>query len=221
MKALLKLMLIIASLFAVTFVIVKSTGVLSVTQIENWFATAKTLSPIYVVIAVITLLFIDLFIAVPTLTIMLLAGYFLGFTLGATSALIGVWLAGLTGYLLSQRYGNKLLSTLLKDEIQRQQAIDSFKRYGFSMILLSRASPILPEVTACLSGMTGMSFKRFSLAWLISSTPYALIATYAGSISTLENPKPAIITAITLTTLFWFAWLLFHRYTKRVKTINT
>lgn len=220
MKALLKLIVIIASIFAVTFVVVKTTGVLSIEKVEHWLTAAKSVSPIYVAILVVCLLFIDLFIAVPTLTIIILAGYFLGASLGAISALLGVWLAGITGYLLSKKYGSRLLSLLLKDKEQQQQAINSFKTYGFTMILLSRASPILPEVTACLSGMTGMPFSRFIIAWFISSTPYALIAAYAGSISSIENPKPALITAIVLTAFFWFAWLLFHRYIKRDKAIK-
>ncbi|EPJ47894.1 MAG: hypothetical protein OFPI_31490 [Osedax symbiont Rs2] len=83
------------------------------------------------------------------------------------------------------------------------------------MILFSRAMPILPEVTACLSGITKMPFVKFLLAWTASSVPYALIATYAGSISSLENPKPAIIAAITLTLIMWSAWFIFQRVTKR------
>ncbi len=214
MKPLLKIMLIIAVFFATTFLLIKFTGVLTVEQIEGWLTQAKELSPIYVGTIVALLLFADLFIAVPTLTVVILSGYFLGYTYGAISALIGMSLAGVCGYILSHYYGEAILGFLVKDESKRNEAIHAFQQHGFIMILLSRAMPILPEVTACLSGMTRMAFSKFLLAWLISSIPYILIATYAGSISSIENPKPAIFTAIGISTLLWVSWFVYHRIKK-------
>ena len=210
MKSLIKVFLIIAACFATTFLLIKSTGILTVEQIESWLIQARELSPIYVGTLVALLLFADLFIAVPTLTIAILSGYFLGHTYGAISALCGVILAGICGYTLSRYYGDAILGFLVKDEDKRKDAIMTFQKHGFMMILLSRAMPILPEVTACLSGMTRMSFSRFILAWLISSVPYILIATYAGPISSIENPKPAIFTAIGLSLLLWGTWFIYH-----------
>jgi len=80
------------------------------------------------------------------------------------------------------------------------------------MILLSRAMPILPEITACLSGLTKMSPTKFIVAWMLGSYPYILIATYAGSISTLDNPMPAIYTALAITLAMWVAWSLFYKF---------
>lgn len=214
MKSLIKVFLIVATCFAMTFVIIKATGVLSVEQIEGWLEQAKQMSPLYVGAIVALLLFADLFIAVPTLTITLLAGYFLGFGFGATAALSGVTLAGVCGYALSHYYGNAILGFLVKDEAKRQEAVNSFVQHGFVMILLSRAMPILPEASACLAGMTKMPFFRFILAWLLSAVPYVLIAVYAGSVSTLENPKPAIFTAIGLSGGLWLAWFFYHRMKK-------
>ena len=215
MKPLIKVFLIIATCFAATFLLIKFTGILTVEQIEGWLTQAKELSPIYVGTIVGLLLFADLFIAVPTLTVTILAGYFLGHTYGAVSALIGVILAGVCGYALSRYYGDVILGFLLKDEVKRNEAIITFQKHGFMMILLSRAMPILPEVTACLSGMTRMPFSKFILAWLISSIPYILIASYAGSISSMENPKPAIFSAIGISALLWASWFAYHHKNKR------
>lgn len=165
------------------------------------------------------LLFADLFIAVPTLTITILSGYFLGYSYGALAALTGILLAGVCGYALSHYYGNAILRFLLKDESKRNEAISAFQKHGFVMILLSRAMPILPEASACLSGMTRMPFSKFLFAWLISSVPYILIAAYAGSISSLDNPKPAIFTAISITAFFWIAWFIYHRLNKKYGAI--
>ncbi|MCW8880061.1 MAG: VTT domain-containing protein, partial [Kangiellaceae bacterium] len=142
----------------------------------------------------------------------ILSGYFLGYAYGASASIIGVILAGISGYFISYYYGEKLEKLIIKDEKQRRESRQAFNQYGIFMILLSRAMPILPEVTACLSGITKMPFSRFILAWATSSVPYALIASYAGSISTLDNPKPAIITAIILSVFFWSGWFIFRKF---------
>jgi uncharacterized membrane protein YdjX (TVP38/TMEM64 family) len=211
MKPLIKMILLIGVFFASTFIVIKLTGTLSVEQIEGWLIQAKTLAPIYVASLVALLLFADLFIAIPTLTVTLLSGYFLGHTYGALAALTGVMLAGICGYMLSRYYGKVIVKFLLKKEQKRAQAMLSFQQHGFVMILLSRSMPILPEVTACLAGMTGMPFTKFLLAWSLSSVPYVLIASYAGSISSIDNPKPAILAALVLSAAFWLAWFIYHR----------
>lgn len=215
MISLLKVFLIISGIFASTFVFMSFTNLLTISDIENWLSQATELSPVYVGSIVAMLLFADLFIAMPTLTICLLSGYFLGHTYGSIAALIGISLAGVCGYAISRNYGKSILGLLLKDEDKRNEAIRAFQDHGFAMILLSRAMPILPEASACLSGMTKMPFGQFILAWLISSVPYVLIATYAGAISSFDNPKPAVFTAIGITTFFWGAWYTYHRFNKK------
>ena len=214
MKPLLKIFFIIAAIFGSTFVIMKISGVLTLNQIETWLTQAKELSPFYVGGMVTLLLFADLFIAIPTLTVSILSGYFLGHMYGAVAALLGVTLAGVSGYLLSYHYGDKILKFLIKDKEQRNEAVNTFNQHGFVMILLSRAMPILPESSACLSGISKMPFTKFLTAWLLSAVPYILIATYAGSVSSLDNPKPAIFAAIGITSFFWLAWYIYHRLNK-------
>lgn len=215
MKALLKIIIVLALLFSSTFLIANLTGVLTIEQVRTWLESASDLSPVYVATVVVLLLFCDLFIAVPTLTISILAGFFLGFPLGGISAITGMTLAGGTGYALSQKYGDTLFRFLIKDPEHRDEAVSTFKRYGFAMILMSRAVPIFPEVSACLAGMTKMSFSKFLIAWSLSSIPYALVASYAGSMSSIENPMPAIYTAISMSAVLWIGWVLFSRYQKK------
>jgi len=217
MKSLLKLVFILAACFALTFILVKSTGVLTVDQIKMWLEIAKSASPVYLGLIVIALLFMDLFIAVPTLTVIILSGYFLGHWAGAIASLTGLLAAGLCGYAISSRWGVPVLKYLLKNENQQQEAIENFNRHGFIMILLSRAIPILPEVTACLAGSTRMPFSKFMTAWLISAVPYVLIASYGGSISSLTNPRPAILTAILISGGLWLAWFIYRRRWRRVQ----
>ncbi|NGP90188.1 VTT domain-containing protein [Fodinibius halophilus] len=130
------------------------------------------------------------------------------------SAITGMTLAGLSGYLFSNRYRDALFKFLIKNPKPRAEAISTFENYGFAMILMSRAVPIFPEVSPCLTGITEMKFPRFVLAWSLSTIPYALIAAYAGSVSSIENPMPAIYTAISMSAALWAGWFLYSQYQK-------
>lgn len=82
------------------------------------------------------------------------------------------------------------------------------------MIMLSRAVPIVPEVTACMAGVTRMPIARYFLFFFLSTVPYVVIAAYAGSISSIESPQPAIFAALFLYAVLWVGWFIFRRTRK-------
>ncbi|NOX43158.1 MAG: VTT domain-containing protein [Gammaproteobacteria bacterium] len=187
MKLLIKTVLLLAILFASTFLVFKFTGILSVEDIKAIFQTLKS-QPAYLIGGlVVLLLFADLFVAVPTMTVIILAGFFLGFQAGALFALVGLACAALTGYFLSLFWGEKLLRKLSQDEQQLQQMQTLFQQHGVLVLILSRAMPILPEISVCLAGASKMPFARFLLGWSLGSLPYLVIVAYAGSISNIDN----------------------------------
>ena len=173
--------------------------------------SAKDISPALIGTVVVLLLFADLFVAMPTLTIMLLSGFFLGPVVGSGFSITGLLLAGFTGYGLSYYFGDPVVKLLIKDVRERDELVDAFRQHGVVTILLSRAVPILPEVSACMAGLTHMPKRKFIPAWLASTVPYAIVAAYAGSISSSSAPQPAIYTAIGLTAIFWLAWFVFNK----------
>jgi len=211
MKSLLKVMLILGLIFASTFILGRVLGILTVDNVRHWLEMAQQVDPVYVIAIVIALLFIDLFFAVPTLAITLLAGYFLGFPVGATAAFTGMTLAVLGGYGISRKYGEKPLNFLIKDAAERSQMVAAFAKSGPAMVMLSRAAPILPEVTACMAGVTRMPLSRYLTFYLLGTIPYVAIAAYAGSISSLSDPKPAIFAALGLYAVLWTGWLIYRR----------
>lgn len=211
MKPLFKVVVTVGSFFFATFLIARFTGLFDLAVIESFLTSIKDFSPLILGAVITGLLFADLFIAVPTESLSILSGYLLGFIPGSVAALIGMFSAGMTGYVLSRRYGTAVLEKILKKDDERLEMTTTFERYGFLMILISRALPILPEVSACLAGATKMPFRKLLLAWSISSIPYVLIAAYSGSISSLDDPTPAIVTTIGLTTFFGVAWLLLKK----------
>ena len=215
MKDLIKIILTLLLFFSTALVIARTTGFLSLAQIEGWFAQAQEAPPLYIAALVIGLLVLDLFITVPTLGLVMLSGYFLGYPYGVLASLSGLMLAGCTGYLLSYWYGGRVLRFLIRDATRRDEMTTSFHRHAFTMILLSRALPMLPEVTSCLSGSTRLPFLKFLGAWTLSSLPYVLIAAYSGSRSSFDNPEPALFTAIAMMTVLWMEGFLVHRAKKK------
>ncbi|WP_289029263.1 VTT domain-containing protein [uncultured Paraglaciecola sp.] len=213
MKALVKLILSLALVFISIFIVMKLTGIITIDKVENWLLIAKNAGVLTLILIVIVILLSDLLLSIPTLATVTLSGYFLGHTYGAIASLIGLMLVGMLGYVVSYYHGEKIEKRILPTSEQRLDARQNFKKHGYVMILFSRAIPMLPEISACMAGMTNMPFSRFIGAWLLSITPYILICTYAGSVSSLDNPAPAIYSAISVNVLLWLAW-----YYHRVKT---
>ena len=93
----------------------------------------------------------------------------------------------------------------------------TFQESGPVMIMLSRAVPIVPEVTACMAGATGMRFSRYLTFFAIGTVPYVSVASYAGSISSLESPQPAIYAILLLNLVLWSGWFLLRRKRRRLR----
>jgi uncharacterized membrane protein YdjX (TVP38/TMEM64 family) len=215
MKPLLKIMGLLALVFTSTFFLLNVTGVISVAKIELWLLAAKSANPVWVGVLVAALLFADLIFTVPTLATLLLAGYFIGAGFAALAGASGLMAAGIGGYWISRRYGERFVAYIVKDAHEREAAAQAFRRHGPVVILLSRAMPVLPEVSACMAGLTRMNFMTFLALWSMNVIPYCLIVAYAGSISTLDDPQPAIFTAIGLSVFFWSGWAIFNRRRNR------
>ncbi|MDF1720793.1 MAG: VTT domain-containing protein [Minwuia sp.] len=211
MKHLIRVMLILGSIFAAVFVAGHLLGILTTDNVRSWLEQAQSIDPLWVAGLVVALLFIDLFITVPTLTLTILAGFFLGFPAGASAAFVGVTSAAFGGYCISRRWGDPAIRLILKEEVAREEFAAAFRSNGPVMIMLSRALPMLPEITACMAGVTRMPPLRYAAFFLIGNLPYILVAAYAGSVSSLEAPQPAIYTALVLYGILWTGWYFLRR----------
>ncbi len=211
MKDMIKIMLVLALVFASIFIIVKATGVLSLDGINSALEKAQQIHPVYLIAIVVGLLFSDLFISVPTMTVSIMAGYFLGWPMGAMATLGGLYLAGITGYVISRIYGYRLLNHVYKDKQRLEDIHNHYSEYGPAILVICRAMPILPEVSCCMAGATRMPFSRFLTMYSLGTVPYALIITYVGSISSLENPTPAVMAAIGMSLTLWLSWFFLWR----------
>lgn len=209
MKQLIMVSLVLAAVFGSTFLIVSLSGVVTLDDIETLLTQAKSINVAYVSVCVMILLLADLVMFVPTMSICLLAGFLLGFPLGFFSALMGMLMSGILGYVISRKYGRALLVKIYKDPEKLAEMENIFNEKGAVVILLSRAAPMLPEISCCLAGANNMPFKYFISVFLMATAPYALITTIAGSYSSVENPMPAVYAAISITLILWVTWYVF------------
>ena len=208
MKSLIKLYLIIIGVFALIFVFVNLTGVLSVEDVKNYLSQIQHADKSKVFLIVFILLSSDVFLSVPTIFIVAYAGNVLGFGTGLLATTLGMLMSGTIAYLLCRFSGNKMLKFLIKDENQIEEVHGLFHKMGFGMLIIARALPMLPEATCCLSGVMKFNFLKFISFYLLGTIPYAIVLTYLGSISNINNPYPAFIgigaVYVVLYTLWFF-----------------
>lgn len=206
MKTLLKLAILLALAFASTALIVKSTGLVTEQNVLAFIEQAKDIHPLYLATAVILLLLVDLLIAVPTMATILIAGFVLGPVVGGASAAAGLLSLGCTGYLLGRHFGRPVLSRLFKDEARLTEIETAFGKNDMLTLFVCQALPILPELSCILAGISRMKFSRFLLGYCVGVVPFAFIVAYAGSISTLSDPTPAVYTAIGVSAGLFVLW---------------
>lgn len=211
MKDLLKTALVLALAFASTFLVMRATGILTEDQVRVFLANAHQIDPVWLVALVIGLLWLDLLIAIPTMTTIVLAGYFLGPVLGAAAAIAGLFAMGVTSHILGRVIGRPVLTRLFRDDARLEAIEASFARNDVLALFVCQAVPILPELACCLSGIARMHPLRFLSAYAVGVVPFAVIVAYAGSISTIEDPGPAIYAAIGISAALLLAWRLPQR----------
>lgn len=215
MKDLIKTALVIATCFAATFGILVATGLMQRDDVVHWLEQARLIDAWIVALIVIALLVADLFIAVPTMTVTLLAGYFLGPVFGALAAATGMITAGVMGYVISNRFGRSVLRRIITDEGRLHEMEQVFSRYGLTVLMICRAMPILPEVSCCLAGITRMRFVKFGFGYLVGTVPYVLVCTWLGAQSSASGPMPAIWGAAVVSIVMWSCWFFLIRHHRR------
>ena len=211
MKDLLKVAVAMALIFASTFLLLNSAGLVTEEGVTAFLQQAHQIHPAWMAVIVIGLLSLDLLIAIPTMTTVLLAGYFMGPVLGGTASAIGLMTLGMGGYGMGLRFGRPVLARLFKDDAKLVEIEQAFAKNDLLTLFACQALPILPELSCTLAGIARMRFRRFLFGYAVGVVPFAFIVAWAGSISTLSNPGPAIYTAIAISVSLLLVWTLIRR----------
>jgi uncharacterized membrane protein YdjX (TVP38/TMEM64 family) len=152
-------------------------------------------------VGVIGLLVGDLFLPIPATPVMSAAGYLYGWFVGGLIAAAGSFLAGTTAYLLCRSFGHRAAERIVGcADWDKGHAL--FVRQGPWLVALSRALPVLPEVIACLAGLTEMPARSFFVSLACGSVPLGFV--YAGiGAAGVERPGLALALSAAIPVGLW------------------
>lgn len=149
----------------------------------------------------IVLLVLDLFLPLPSTVVMSALGFVYGVFRGGFLAAAGSFLAGAAAYELCRLMGHRAALWIAGEKGLREgEAV--FAEAGGWLVALSRCLPILPEVIACLAGLTRMSRKTFYAALGCGCLPVGFVFAAVGQGGN-EHPLAAIFLSIVLPVIFW------------------
>jgi uncharacterized membrane protein YdjX (TVP38/TMEM64 family) len=154
-------------------------------------------------LAGILLLIADLLLPIPASAVMAALGIMYGPVAGGSIATLGSFLSGALAYLLCRNFGRAAALRLLgADGLVEGERL--FAQAGGWLVALSRWLPVLPEVIACMAGLTRMPPRTFFAALACGSAPlgFAFAALgHAGS----DDPLLVILVSAGLPPLLWLA----------------
>ncbi len=152
----------------------------------------KAMDAVWLAGGIVALMIADLFIGVPTITAILIAGHVLGAVAGGAAAALGLMLMGLAGYGLGRSGGRAMLRRIGRDGSDLAEIESSFARNDRLTLFVCQALPMLPEVASVLAGIARMPFLRFLMSYAVGTIPFAFIIALAGATSSVADPAPAI-----------------------------
>lgn len=150
----------------------------------------------------IGLLMADLFLPVPGTAVIAALGYVYGFWIGGLLGAVGSWSSGLLAYGLCRSLGRRAAERIAgRADLERGERWFHGAAGGW-LVAWSRWLPVMPEVIACLAGMTRMPVARFAVALACGSVPLGFAFAAIGSAGR-EWPGLAILLSAIIPPVLW------------------
>jgi len=160
-------------------------------------------------LAGVGLLIVDLFLPVPGTVVMSALGLIYGWVAGGLIGALGSIVSGLLAYGLSAKLGRKA-ARWLAGEAGILEGERLFNReLGGWIVALSRWMPVLPEVIACLAGISHMPMRRFLPALVAGSLPMGFVFAWIGETGE-KSPVLAVGLSAGLPPLIWLAFRVLY-----------
>ncbi|MBL9123641.1 MAG: VTT domain-containing protein [Planctomycetaceae bacterium] len=139
---------------------------------ETWLE--RTESPALVALSVVGILATDVLLPIPSSFVNTYAGAQLGIPLGAAAAWLGMTLGASGGFLLARWCGQPLVERwIAPDELARIEGAS--RRFGPSLVVVTRALPVLAEATVLFLGGTGLAWRRYWPAMALANLGLAVV----------------------------------------------
>ncbi len=167
-------------------------------------------------LAALGLLVADLVLPVPATGVLSALGYVYGAWGGGLIGAAGSFLSGLAAYELCRRGGKRVADRLLGERDRQRAAVVFAGGMGGWLVALSRWMPLLPELTACMAGLTAMPRARFYASLACGCVPMALTFAAIGAAGT-ERPGLAVGLSVLVPAVLYAATALWLRGRNRRK----
>lgn len=197
---LLRIGIVLSIVFLAIFGLGVALGFLQADGIEAWMHSLAEhpRGKLWIGLGVIGVLAADIALGVPATPVMVGAGALLGPWWGGACSAIGATLAGVIGYVVCAALGQSAFKKYVSEE-QATRAQQWLDRYGLLAMVIVRGLPILPEVAACLAGLSRVGFWRFTLIFAGVTIPWAMLHAVAGA----YDPWLAVGVILGLPALAW------------------
>ena len=219
MKRLLLIFLILALLVIIPFLI-WGDSITERMSVERTVADLRAAGS-WAWLAGIGLLVSDLFLPIPGTVIMSALGLIYGFWIGGLLSALGSILSGLLAYGLCRKLGRSIAIRIAGENGLTEGERIFHGEGGGWLVALSRWMPVLPEVIACLAGLSTMPFRRFLAALCAGSIPMGFVFAHIGETGQ-NRPGLALLLSALLPPVIWTIFRVFY-FTKergKVKTLE-
>lgn len=147
------------------------------------------------------LMMLDVLLPIPATAVLAAMGIVYGPLLGGTIGFVGSFLAGGLAYGVCRAMGPRASRFLIGRETYERTA-GFFQKHGGWAVALSRWMIILPEVVACLAGLTRMPLRSFLIALACGSAPMCFVYAYVGAAGS-DRPVLALGVSAAVPVLLW------------------
>jgi uncharacterized membrane protein YdjX (TVP38/TMEM64 family) len=170
------------------------------TRVKQWMQTPQS-TPVAAA-AVVGLLSIDIFLPIPSSVVSTLGGWKLGIIGGMAASFAGLSAGAAIGFALARRWGRPFAARFSRpEELERTQRIA--EQFGPTVLVLTRAVPVLAEASVLLMGIHNLSWRRFLPPVLLSNLGIAVAYSAFGRVAQQYGWLPlALCVAIALPMLF-------------------
>ncbi len=143
---------------------------------------------------VVGLLASDILLPIPSSVVSTAAGAQLGIAAASVASWLGMTAGACLGFALARQFGRSLAARFAsRDDLDELDALA--ERHGATIVVATRALPVLAEAAVLVVGTTRMAWRPFLVATMLSNLGIALVYATLGSLARSEGELPLALVA--------------------------
>jgi uncharacterized membrane protein YdjX (TVP38/TMEM64 family) len=161
-------------------------------KIEGWLDPPPSRGAI--ALATVALLSSDILLPVPSSLVSTVAGSELGIVAATAASWLGMTAGAVLGFALAKTWGRAIAARLAStDDLDRMDQLG--RHFGPSIVVMTRALPVLAEAAVLLAGVTQLSWRWFLPAVMLSNLGIAVVYSALGSMARTQGELPLALAA--------------------------